>query len=380
MAGIKYKDRLDMGLICCEAPAAAAGVFTRNTVVAAPVTVSRERVKSGFARAILVNAGNANACTGRQGDEDALRTTATMAKVLGISPDEVLVCSTGVIGAPLPVETMERAMPGLAEALAGDIAPFAKSIMTTDLVEKVSSRRVAIGGVDVVVTGAAKGSGMIKPDMATMLGFIVTDAKVSPKTLQEVLSQAAELSFNRITVDGDTSTNDTLLMMASGLSGAPAVEGSAEALRAFSAAVEEVCRDLARMIVRDGEGATKLVDITVTGATDDGAAKAIAFTIAESPLVKTALHGEDPNWGRIAAALGRSGHFKGGEFGITVGEVPIVRAGAWLGTEAEKAARIVMQGGEFGITVEIFEGAGRATVTTCDFSAGYISINANYRS
>ncbi len=379
-AGIKYKDRLDVGLVYCDSPATAAGVFTKNTVVAAPVVVSRERIKSGRARAILVNAGNANACTGEAGLLAAKKTTATLAAELGISPEEVLVCSTGVIGAPLPVEKIENACAPLREALVGEITDFAASIMTTDLIPKVSRRTFSVGGEVVTVVGAAKGSGMIKPDMATMLGFIVTDLKIGQPLLQKILSRSAELTFNRITVDGDTSTNDTVLLLASGQSGAPEAEKSRETEELFTKALTEVCGELARLIVKDGEGATKLVDVKVVGAAGEEEAKKIAFTIAESPLVKTALHGEDPNWGRIAGAMGRSGHFSGGLFNIFIDEVQIVKDGFAVGPEAEKMAHGIMTGPEYSIKVEIFEGSGEATVTTCDFSANYVSINANYRS
>jgi glutamate N-acetyltransferase/amino-acid N-acetyltransferase len=377
---VKAPGRLDMGLIFCEGEGTAAGVFTRNRVVAAPVTLSRERIRAGKARAVLVNSGNANACTGEKGLADARRLTARAAAELGIDPMEVLVCSTGVIGLPLPVERMEAALPALRQSLGPDLAPFSRSILTTDVGPKVASRVVEAQGGPITVAGAAKGAGMIRPDMATMLAFLVTDAKIGAPALQETLGRAAARTFNRITVDGDTSTNDTLLLLAGGRSGAPAVESDPDLTRRFAEAVEGVCRDLARMIAADGEGATKLVDVTVSGAATEEEAEAIAFVIAESPLVKTALHGEDPNWGRIAGALGRSGHYRGGPFHIAVGGVWIVRDGLGLGAAAEKEAHARMKEHEFEVRVEIAQGAASATVTTCDFSAEYVRINADYRS
>ena len=379
-AAVKAPGRLDLGCIVCDGPAAAAGVFTRNRVVAAPVTLCRERVPAAGVRVVLANAGNANACTGEAGLRDAVRLCAVVAETLGVAPEAVLPCSTGVIGLPLPMERMVAALPALAAALGEDSEPFARCILTTDTCAKVAARSVPRGDREIRVLGVAKGSGMIRPDMATMLAFLVTDAPVGPELLQQILRQAAERTFNRITVDGDTSTNDTVLALASGAAGGTALEADPEAREAFVAAVEAVCRDLARRIVRDGEGARKLVDVWVRGAADAAAAERVARTIAESPLVKTALHGEDPNWGRIAAALGRSGAYAGGLFAISVGGVEIVAGGQGLGKEAEAAARRVMQGDEFAIEVRLDEGPGEACVTTCDFSAEYVSINADYRS
>ena len=296
----------------------------------------------------------------------------------------MLPCSTGVIGLPLPMERMVATLPALSAALGEDPEPFARCILTTDTCTKLVARSVPrgehCGDRAIRVLGVAKGSGMIRPDMATMLGFLVTDAPVGPELLQRILGRAVECTFNRITVDGDTSTNDTVLALASAAAGGTSLETDLATRDAFAAAVEAVCRDLARMIVRDGEGARKVVDVWVRGAADEAAAERAARTIAESPLVKTALHGEDPNWGRIAAALGRSGAYAGGPFAIAVGGVEIVAAGRGLGSEAETAARRVMQGDEFAIEVRLDEGHGEACVTTCDFSAEYVSINADYRS
>ena len=379
-AAVKAPGRLDMGLIVCDSEAATAGVFTRNRVVAAPVVLCRRRLPAAAARAVLVNSGNANACTGEAGLDAAVQLTDAAAAALGVAPAAVLPCSTGVIGLPLPVERMVAAVPALVEALGEDPEPFARAIMTTDAFLKVVSRPVVREGADYRVLGVAKGAGMIRPDMATMLGFVLTDAPVGSELLQKVLTEAAERTFNRITVDGDTSTNDTVLALASGQAGGVPLEQDPEASAGFLAAVEAVCRELARMIVRDGEGAGKVVDVWVRGAASEQAATRIARTIAESPLVKTAIHGEDPNWGRIAAALGRSGAYEGGPFAISVGGVDIVNDGLGLGAQAEAAAHRAMQLAEFEIEVRLGEGVGEACVTTCDLSAEYVRINADYRS
>ena len=379
-AAVKAPGRLDMGLIVCDSEAATAGVFTRNRVVAAPVVLCRRRLPAAAARAVLVTSGNANACTGEAGLDAAVQLTDAAAAALGVAPAAVLPCSTGVIGLPLPVERMVAAVPALVEALGEDPEPFARAIMTTDAFLKVVSRPVVREGADYRVLGVAKGAGMIRPDMATMLGFVLTDAPVGSELLQKVLTEAAERTFNRITVDGDTSTNDTVLALASGQAGGVPLEQDPEASAGFLAAVEAVCRELARMIVRDGEGAGKVVDVWVRGAASEQAATRIARTIAESPLVKTAIHGEDPNWGRIAAALGRSGAYEGGPFAISVGGVDIVNDGLGLGAQAEAAAHRAMQLAEFEIEVRLGEGVGEACITTCDLSAEYVRINADYRS
>ena len=337
-AAVKKPGRLDLGLILSDADAVVAGVFTRNRVVAAPVLLCRERLAGGQARAVLVNSGNANACTGVRGREDAARLTGCLADLLGAEPGGIFPCSTGVIGLPLPVERMEAALPSLVASLGSDPQPFARSIMTTDSFPKIAARAFSSSGREIRVLGVAKGAGMIRPDVATMLAFLVTDAPVSAGALQRLLGEAAEQTFNRITVDGDTSTNDTVLTLASGAAGGPPLDGDPTGLKALGAALAGVCGDLARMMVRDGEGATKVVDVRVVGASSEAAALVIARTVAESPLVKTALHGEDPNWGRIAAAVGRSGAYEGGPLRILIGGVPIVEQGLGLGAEAEAKA------------------------------------------
>ena len=379
-AAVKKPGRLDLGLILCEVDAAAAGVFTRNRVAAAPVEVCRDRLTRGRARAVLVNSGNANACTGDQGLADARRLSDRLARAVGAAPEAVFPCSTGVIGLPLPVERMEAAIPALVSELGADPSPFSRAIMTTDRFPKTSGRQVAVEGREISVYGVAKGAGMIRPDMATLLAFVLTDAFVSPSALQTLLSRAVDSTFNRITVDGDTSTNDTVLALASGLAGGQLLDGNRDALGRLGEALREVCQDLARMMVRDGEGATKVVDVRVSGAVSDEAALSIARTVAESPLVKTAIHGEDPNWGRIAMALGRSAGYGGGPFSIAFGGIGVVRDGLGLGAEAERRAHEVMTGTEYDIGIELREGAGEATVTTCDLTAEYVRINADYRS
>lgn len=378
-AAVKKPGRLDMGLIWCDSEASVGGVYTRNRVVAAPVVVCRERTTRGRARGVLVNSGNANACTGEQGLADARALTKRAASTLGADPESILPCSTGVIGVPLPVDRMGAALPRLAGSLGDDPEPFARAIMTTDSFPKIAARDFETAGKPIRVLGIAKGAGMIRPDMATMLGFLLTDATIGPSALQSLVARAVTCTFNRITVDGDTSTNDTVLGLASGLAGAPRTEEDTEALGRLGEALREVCRDLARMIVRDGEGATKVVDVQVAGASSEEAALDIAFTIAQSPLVKTAIHGEDPNWGRIAGALGRSRTFQGRRFHIAIGGVPVVRDGLGLGPEAEGLARQAMTEAEFEITVELEEGNGHATVTTCDLTREYVEINAEYR-
>jgi glutamate N-acetyltransferase/amino-acid N-acetyltransferase len=379
-AGIKKNHRKDLGLIVCEGPASVAGLFTRNRVQAAPVLLDRERIRGGLCRAVIVNSGNANCCTGDEGYRNAERMARAVAIGLGVSDEQVLVASTGVIGEPLPVERIEQALPGLAAALSPEgVADFAEAIMTTDRVPKIVSRQAQIGGRCVTVTGVVKGAGMIRPDVATMLCFLMTDAQTSAGTLKAVLAVGAERSFNRITVDGDTSTNDTILLMASGRSGAD-VEPVA-ARDAFQTLVDEVMLALATWVVKDAEGSNKLVEIRVDGAASDADARAVADTIAHSPLVKTALFGEDANWGRILAAAGRAGAaLDPSRVSIFIGGIQMVAGGTGCGKAAEAAATRVLKTDEFSITVDLHLGTGRAAVYTCDLSIDYVKINADYRS
>ncbi len=390
-SGIRGKDRLDLGLIVSDIPASAAGVFTTNRVKAAPVLLGRERLQGGRVQAILVNSGIANACTGAVGLRQARICGAMAADALGISPELVQLSSTGVIGMALDVEGFRRAIPRLIAALNGGagaddkaalgLKAVARAIMTTDLVPKTAVRNLSLDGVAVKIAALAKGSGMIMPDMATMLCFILTDAAVKPELLRRMLRSAVAASFNRITVDGDTSPNDTVLLLANGRSGAPLLAAGSPAQIVFQQHLDDLCRDLARQVVRDGEGATKLVTVRVEGATNQAEADRAARTIANSSLVKTAFFGEDANWGRIISALGRSGAvFNPEAVGIAFNDVVMVQNGVGLGAAAEKRATEVLRGQEFTVTVNLRAGGAVAECLTCDFSFDYVRINAAYRS
>ncbi|MBW2621937.1 MAG: bifunctional glutamate N-acetyltransferase/amino-acid acetyltransferase ArgJ [Deltaproteobacteria bacterium] len=380
-AGIRYKDRLDLGLIAADEPVAVAGVFTRNKVQAAPVVWTRDRVRSGYARAIAVNSGQANACTGPEGMDAAAGCARAVAEALGCKEDEVLLASTGVIGEALNIEAFKNAVPELAAGLAGDkLSEVSRAIMTTDTRPKLLQAGGEIDGKAFNIAGIAKGAGMIAPNMATMLCFVLTDAAIAPEPLQDTLKQVAENTFNRITIDGDTSTNDTILIMASGKAGFdPLTPENKDDLERFERALTKILAGLARMIVADGEGATKLVNVVVNGAVDDGQAKIAAMSVANSPLVKTALFGEDPNWGRIMMALGKSAaEFDPEKVDISFDRAALVKNGRMSGLEAEAAA--VMRQDEFSLNIDLSAGEGRAEVLTCDFSHDYVSINADYRS
>ena len=379
-AGIKKNGRKDLGLIVCDVPASVAGVFTRNRVQAAPVVLDRQRVKGGVCRAVVVNSGNANCCTGDAGYQNAVRMAAATAECANVPEDQVLVASTGVIGEPLPVERIGAALPELLRALSPDgVADFAEAIMTTDRVPKVVSRQGRIGDRAFTVTGVVKGAGMIRPDVATMLCFIMTDVQAPPADLQDMLAAGADRSFNRITVVGDTSTNDTILLMANGASGAVVRAPAARAV--FQAVLDDVMLALAKWVVKDAEGSNKLVEISVCGAQSDADARRVAETIAHSPLVKTALFGEDANWGRILAAAGRAGvPLDPRRVDIFIGPVQMVLNGIGRGKEAEAEATRVLKRDEFSITLDLHLGGGRASMYTCDFSIDYVKINADYRS
>lgn len=379
-AGIKKKAGLDLGLIYADHPVAAAGVFTRNLVQAAPVVLSRQRTETGWAQAVIVNAGNANCCTGTQGMETALAMSAAVAAGLGIDPELVLVGSTGVIGQPLPVEKVAAAVPGLVGALQPDgFDAFACAIMTTDTVPKLVRRQVQLEGRTVTLVAAAKGAGMIRPDMATMLCFICSDVSTDAAVLAPMLKSAVDRSLNCITIDGDTSTNDTVLLLAGGESGVTLQ--AVETRRRFQAALDDLLYDVARRLVKDGEGVTKVVEIKVRGAQSDAAALRIADTVAHSPLVKTAFFGEDANWGRILAAAGRAGvAFDLQAVDIFFDGVQMVAGGLGLGAAAEKEVTTVLKQPEFSVTIDLGQGAGAASILTCDFSVDYVKINADYRS
>ena len=380
-AGIRYKGRDDLLLVELAPGTAIAGALTRSLTASAPVDWCREALPGGRARAIVVNSGNANAFTGRVGKTAVEHTVAAAAAALGCAEREVFVSSTGVIGEPLPAEsTIVQKLPGLAQALAsGNWDRAAGAIMTTDTFPKGASATAKIGGRTVRIAGIAKGSGMIAPDMATMLAYVFTDAAVPPDLLQKLTSRAVERSFNAITVDSDTSTSDTVLVAATGAAGNP--EPDAAMLRGFARALEAVCRDLAHQIVRDGEGASKFVEIAVTGAASARAAKRIGLAIANSPLVKTAIAGEDANWGRIVMAVGKAGEKADRDaLRIGIGGVEITRGGQVVPDYDETPVARHMQGQDIRIAVDIGVGRGKATVWTCDLTHGYIDINGSYRS
>ncbi|MBI3071944.1 MAG: bifunctional glutamate N-acetyltransferase/amino-acid acetyltransferase ArgJ [Deltaproteobacteria bacterium] len=385
-AGIKKSGALDMGLIHCEASATSAAVFTQNLVRAAPVVVSEVRAKKGRCRAVLANSGNANACTGEDGVRDVETLTAAVARGIGDEPAGVLMASTGVIGERLPVDVMMRAVPELLLRRRADGAgDFARSIMTTDKFEKVAVAEGRVGRQDVRIVGCAKGAGMIAPNMATMLGFVWTDADVDNLFLREATAAATDATFNRIVVDGDTSTNDMVVVLASGRAnghgGSPLRESGRGGGAAFEELLRRVMMPLAKAIVKDGEGATHVVEIRVEGAASDKDARLIARRIAESPLVKTAFHGCDPNWGRLLAAAGRAGvPVRPDGMAIKVGGVAIVKRGVGLGKERESEAKAIMRGAEYVVEVDVGVGKGRAEVVTCDFSEEYVRINGSYRS
>lgn len=379
-SGLKKNGGKDLGLIYSEVPAAVAGVFTKNLVQAAPVCLDKQRIKSGQCQGVIVNSGNANCCTGDQGMRDAIAMTKFAASGLKISEDLILAASTGVIGQPLDIEKIKAAMPELVKDLKPDgIANLAEAIMTTDTVPKVVSCQGEVEGKLYTVTGVAKGSGMIRPDMATMLCFVVSDVNISHDLLKEALLTATDKSFNKITVDGDTSTNDTILVLANGLSDAT-VENPVHK-DSFQMVLCKVLTDLAKMVVKDGEGATKLVEIIIKGALTDEDAYKIADTVSNSNLVKTALFGEDANWGRILAAAGRAG-VKIDPYTIDIffDDVMIAESGMWCGEKAEIEAAKILKRDEFAISVDLNMGQGSASIFTCDFSVEYVQINADYRS
>jgi glutamate N-acetyltransferase/amino-acid N-acetyltransferase len=382
--GLKKTDRHDLGAIWCEVEAAAAGVFTTNLFQAAPLLVTRESLATGQGklRAVLVNSGNANACTGKQGEADARQMRASLAEQLGVEPHQVAVASTGVIGELLKMDRVSegiRQLPGKLrdDRKGGD--DFCQAILTTDLVQKTSCVSVQIDGQTVTIAGAAKGSGMIHPNMATMLGFVTTDAVIGPSLLQELLREVTNVTFNMITVDGDTSTNDMLLIMASGLAGHRELTREHPDFAAFAAGLRHVCTELAKAIARDGEGATKLIETVVSGAVSDAAAAAIAKTIIGSSLVKSAMFGADANWGRIIAAVGRAGQPVNIEtVDIRIGDIVVLEQSRPIPFD-EDAALAYLKGDTVHIYVDLHMGEGRATAWGCDLTYDYVRINAAYR-
>ena len=379
-SGLKKNGEKDLGLIFSTVPSNVAGMFTRNRVQGAHILLDRERIKSGLCQAVVVNSGNANCCTGKQGINDAKNMAMLCASELGISEELVLVASTGVIGEPLLIEKIKKASPGLVKSLAAEgFYDLARAIMTTDTVPKMVSTQGDVEGKTFTITGIAKGSGMICPDMATMLCFICTDIKASSAFLKEALCSATERSFNRITIDGDMSTNDTVIIMANGVSEA-VVQSSAQN-NSFQKALNEVMISLAKKLIKDGEGATKLVEIVVKGALSDTDAYKIAGIVANSNLVKTAFFGEDANWGRIVAAAGRADvPVNPDEIDIFFDDIMMVKNGLGCGKAAEAASTKVLKKPEFTVLIDLNQGNGFSSVFTCDFSIDYVKINADYRS
>ena len=381
-AGYKDWGRCDLTYAELDAGTAVAGVFTRNVCCSSEVELGREQVKAGSARALVVNAGNANAFTGYRGREAVEAIMAQVAGHLGCSASEVFVSSTGVIGVPLP---RDKAQAGVAAALAAEPCGWedaARTIGTTDTFPKGATAQAIIGGVTVTLSAIVKGSGMIAPDMATMLGYIFTDAAVEPGFLQELLSAANNDTFSCITVDSDTSTSDTVLAFATGRAGnAPLASFDSPGADAFAAALHDVCRQLAHLVVRDGEGAQKFIAVSVTGAVSDDSARRVGLAVANSPLVKTAIAGGDANWGRVVMAVGKAGEPADRDrLSIGFGGVWAAREGQPLADYDETPVAAHLAGQEVDIEVDLGLGQGRATVWTCDLTHGYISINADYRS
>ncbi len=379
-AGIhkKAKTGLDFGILFSAAPCNTAGVFTKNRIKAAPVLLSQERLKFGKAAAIVANSGCANACNGKRGMTDAKEISQLAAENLGISPEDILLASTGVIGQPLPMELVRPSI-NLVKVTKEGGHDFARAIMTTDRVEKETAVRVKAGRNMFYIGGCAKGAGMIHPDMATMLSFLTTDAEVDLEFLREALQKAVDISFNMISVDGDTSTNDTVFLMANGQSeNDPITRDDYQYAKAFQDALNQVCVYLAKEVARDGEGATKLIEVSVTGAPSESDAKKVARTVVSSPLVKTAIYGNDPNWGRVAAAVGRSGvDVEENKMSIYLGNICVFKTGQPQNFNLEKAGAALKKT-EIPIEINLNLGDGTAMAWGSDLTEEYIKINAEY--
>lgn len=379
-AGIKKSGKQDVAIIYSEVPAAAAGVFTTNTMAAAPVVISRKVAASGVASAVAVNAGCANACTGEQGTLDAQQMAKEAAAALSVPTEQVFVASTGIIGQTLPMDKLTAGIKDAASKLTKEgEADACMAILTTDTTEKKTAYTFPVAGQTVTIAGMAKGSGMIHPNMATMLGFITTDAAIDSALLQQALKTATEVSFNMVSVDGDTSTNDSVFVMANGMAGNAKITDAASAdFAVFQEALTTVCTDLAKKIAKDGEGASKFLEVNVEGAASFASAKKIAMAIAKSPLVKTAFFGEDPNWGRIICAIGYSGeNIQPADTNIWIGDVQVVADG--MGADFKEAAlKTIMAKDDIVITAKVGNGTEKATVWTCDFSYEYVKINGEY--
>ena len=378
--GLKKNNERDLGMIYSETPANVAGVFTRNKIKAAPVLLDQKRIQSGVCQAVIANSGNANCCTGDQGMQDAIRMTQLAASGLGIPEDLVMVASTGVIGKPLAMGKIEAAAANLIQALDSDgVVDFARAIMTTDTVPKIVTRHGKLDGNRFTLTGVAKGAGMIRPDMATLLCFLMTDIEASGEQLNRMLTAATDKSLNRMTIDGDTSTNDTALLMANGKSEARVL--NTDHMAAFQSVLDDVLITLSKQLVQDGEGVTKLVEVVVKGASTEADARQIVDTVAHSNLLKTAFYGEDANWGRIFAAVGRAGvPITPDTIDVYFDDVLMVQDSLGCGDEAEKEATSVLQKPEFTVTIDLKMGNDSASMLTCDFSIDYVKINADYRS
>ncbi|MDH6267629.1 glutamate N-acetyltransferase/amino-acid N-acetyltransferase [Rhizobium sp. SG_E_25_P2] len=385
-AGIKYKNRTDVLLMAFDEPATVAGVFTRSKCPSAPVDFCRANLPHGKAKALIVNSGNANAFTGKKGKAATALTAQSAASTLGAADNEIYLASTGVIGEPLNADKIAAVLPDLATRLTGDFwFEAAKAIMTTDTYPKVATRSANIGDVTVTINGIAKGAGMIAPDMATMLSFVVTDAALPADVLQALLSKGVGPSFNSVTVDSDTSTSDTLMLFATGAAGKRGQSAVAEAgdpaLADFASALDNLLLDLAHQVVCDGEGARKMVEVEVSGAVSDESAKRVALSIANSPLVKTAVAGEDANWGRVVMAVGKSGEPADRDLlEISFGDVRVAVEGERDPAYSEDAASAVMKKDKIPVRVKLGLGAGKATVWTCDLTKEYVEINGDYRS
>jgi len=382
--GLKISGQPDLALVCSEQPCAAAAVFTTNAFKAAPVLYDMALLeRTSTLRAVVINAGNANAVTGDQGLRDAERMARLAETTCGLPPDSVLVMSTGVIGHQMPMDKIERGIRAAGEVLLTDAGAqgyrATQAIMTTDLVPKESFRQVDIGGQTVSIGAIAKGSGMIHPNMGTMLSVIVTDAVIEADVLRIALQQAVCQTFNRVTVDGDTSTNDTVVILASGTTENMSIGEGSPHFDVFAAGLTEVCTDLAKAIARDGEGATKLVEITITGAATEAEAEQAAKTVATSPLVKTALFGNDPNWGRVLMAIGRSGvQVNPQRVSLQLGDFKLVADGEPLPFDSAEAGQWLTDHDEISVMADLGVGRGQATVWTCDLSYKYVEINAEY--
>lgn len=374
--------RLDFGLIASEQPSIVAGVTTQNLVHAAPVTLTRTVLQTGNCQAALINSGNANAYTGALGLQDAETLVATVASGLSIPQNMVIPMSTGVIGARLPVERMRSRIPELVNGLSQDkFGDVARAIMTTDTVPKTVEKQAVLSNGPIRIVGMCKGAGMIAPNMATMLAILLTDIRVEHGFLTETFKKCCDVTFNRVTVDGDTSTNDTAILMSGGAANCRMLSDLSNDREIFYHLLREACQDLAEQIVKDGEGATKLVEINVSGASDDRTASVMARKIAESPLVKTAFHGEDPNWGRIICAAGHSGvMFDPSIIDLSIGDVKVVVNGQLDQGNWEERAHAVMSSDRFVVSLDLKNGTGNATILTTDFSEEYVTINADYRS